>query len=185
MEHIESTEQEKLLTSVCLPLLEAGAAVTPALAPVCEALQRCCVPSERRTPLPPSFRTQLSRGVSALLRPAVLGLLLGPSWPYLGLRKVCSECGMTRECNFPGWECHGRLLVPICPVAWSLHEILTHFFSLSWTIEHTLGARRPLPTKSYFSSGKKKKKKVKQHCWFGVRPGGRSLGSLVDLDEGP
>ncbi|KAG5194486.1 hypothetical protein JEQ12_013283, partial [Ovis aries] len=88
-----------------------------------------------------------------------------------------------RECNFPGWECHGRLLVPICPVAWSLHEILTHFFSLSWTIEHTLGARRPLPTKSYFSSGKKKK--VKQHCWFGVRPGGRSLGSLVDLDEGP
>lgn len=165
MEHIESTEQEKLLTSVCLPLLEAGAAVTPALAPVCEALQRCCVPSERRTPLPPSFRTQLSRGVSALLRPAVLGLLLGPSWPYLGLRKVCSECGMTRECNFPGWECHGRLLVPICPVAWSLHEILTHFFSLSWTIEHTLGARRPLPTKSYFSSGKKKKSKTALLVW--------------------
>ena len=96
MEHIENTEQGKLLTSVCLPLLEAGAAVTPALTPVCEALKRCCVPSERRTPLPPSFRTQLSRGVSALLRPAVLGLLLGPSWPYLGLRKVCSECGMTR-----------------------------------------------------------------------------------------
>ena len=35
MEHIESTEQEKLLTSVCLPLLEAGATVMPALAPVC------------------------------------------------------------------------------------------------------------------------------------------------------
>lgn len=28
------------------------------------------------------------------------------------------------------------------------------------------------------------KKKVKQHCWFGVRPGGRSLRSHVDLDEG-
>lgn len=91
MEHIESTEQEKLLTSVCLPLLEAGATVTPALAPVCEALKRCCVPSER-TPLLPSFRTQLSGGVSALLGPAALGPFLGPSWPYLSLWKVCSEC---------------------------------------------------------------------------------------------
>lgn len=92
MEHIESTEQEKLLTSVGLPLLEAGATVMPALAPVCEVLKRCCVSSERRTPLPPYFRTQLSRGVSALLGPAVLGPFLGPSWPYLGLRKVSSEC---------------------------------------------------------------------------------------------
>ena len=64
----------------------------PALAPVCEALKLCCVPSERRTPLPPSFRTQLSRGVSALLGPAALGPFLGPAWLYLGLWKVCSEC---------------------------------------------------------------------------------------------
>lgn len=85
-------QNRKLFTSVCLPLLEAGATVMPALAPVCEALKLCCVPSERRTPLPPSFRTQLSRGVSALLGPAALGPFLGPAWLYLGLRKVCSEC---------------------------------------------------------------------------------------------
>lgn len=92
MERIESTEQEKLLTSVGSPLLEAGATVMPALAPVCEELKRCCVSSESRTPLPPYFRTQLSRGVSALLGPAVLGPFLGPWWLYLGLLKVCSEC---------------------------------------------------------------------------------------------
>ena len=91
MERIESTEQEKL-TSVGLPLFETGATVMPVLSPVCEVLKRFCVSSERRTPLPPYFRTQLSRGVSALLGPATLGPFRGPSWPYLGLLKVCSEC---------------------------------------------------------------------------------------------
>lgn len=50
-----------------------------------------CFIREENTPSS-YFRTQLSRGVSALLGPAVLGPFLGPSWPYLGLRKVCSEC---------------------------------------------------------------------------------------------
>lgn len=57
--------------------------------------------------------------------------------------------------NLPGSECYWKFPMHFYPFALSLRGISIHFFSLSWAIENTVGARRPLQTKKYFFGGKK------------------------------
>lgn len=67
------------------------------------------------------------------------------------------------------------------PFALSLRGISIHFFSLSWAVESTVGARRPLQTKNYFFGGKKL---LKLCSWLDDRPGVKWSWSCVQLDVG-
>lgn len=57
--------------------------------------------------------------------------------------------------NLPGSDCYWKFPMHFSPFALSLRGISIHFFSLSWAIENTVGARRPPQTKKYFFGGKK------------------------------